>query len=112
MAGNYALAQINGQALPYVILGPSAPSPFTLEVVGGSLTLRSDMTYVAELVEQSTTKSTGEIAETTYVSDGTYSVLAGGKIRMDGPGLSSTATLDGATLEYEHNAKVFRYSKQ
>jgi hypothetical protein len=69
LQGEYALETVNGMTLPF-LKGESASQ--RVDVVSGSLTLRSNRTYSGDIVEQWTTGGNTELFPET--SAGTYSV--------------------------------------
>lgn len=91
LEGEYALETVNGMTLPF-LKGESASE--RVEVVAGSLTLRSDRTYSGNIVEQWTIGSNTEFFPET--SAGTFSV-SGNRLTFteSGSGAVYYGTIDG-----------------
>ena len=93
--GEYALETVNGIALPFL---KSESAIERVEVVSGSLTLRSNRTYSGEIVERWTAAGSVELFPET--SAGTFSI--------SGDQLTFTETASGAAYHGTINGNRLR----
>lgn len=108
LEGEYALDRVNGIALPFL---KEETASQRVEVVSGSLLLRSNRTYSGTIVEQWT--SGGTVQSFPETSAGTYSV-SGSQLTFteSGSGAVYLGTMDGARITATLIDVTFRFVKQ
>jgi hypothetical protein len=105
--GTYGLVQFNGSALPTIT---SQDATGRVEVVSGTLTLRSDRSF-AETINARFTPTSGAVQTTSVNNSGTFTVT-GNTVRFQtSDGATYSGTMDGIILQYTVQGIVVRYEK-
>ncbi|MGH7466665.1 MAG: hypothetical protein ACRENP_01640 [Longimicrobiales bacterium] len=107
--GTYTLATINNQGMPYLIF---ADATGRLEVLGGRITLRPDLTF--EDVLETRVVNGGTEGRFTTTDGGAYSMVGPDHALLDpaDPSFASyTVTLEDGALSYTDETRLWRYRK-
>jgi hypothetical protein len=113
LIGNYLLTQVNGQATPMIYLqDPTAK----VEILGGSMVLRTDHTYNQTLSVRVTqpdgTTQTSPISENGTFTGNTEHII----FTIPGSGsvaaLSYQADVAGTVVSYTYDTDTYRFEKQ
>ena len=110
--GSYQLTQVNGSTVPMVYYQSTAG---TIEVLSGSMSLRSDHSYTQTLTLKATySDGTSETVPT--VENGSFNVT-GSQITFTipasgtDPAFSYTGAVDNGVVTYTYEGDSFRYEK-
>jgi uncharacterized lipoprotein YajG len=107
VVGTYTLVQLNGSPLPALT---SQDAFGRVELVSGTLTLRSDRSF-AETLHGRFTPTSGAIQTNTVNNSGTFTVT-GSTVRLQSSeGATYSGTLNGNILEYALQGFLLRYHK-
>lgn len=111
--GTYALTQVNGKSVPMTY----AQDPlFTVEILNGTMTLRSDLSYT-QVINSRTTYTDGTPTRTqTYTENGTFAV-SGGTITFTipangaNPAVSYAGGVANGVVAYTLNGDTSRFQR-
>ncbi|HEY0529706.1 MAG TPA: hypothetical protein VGD02_12835 [Gemmatimonadaceae bacterium] len=111
--GDYLLTQVNGQATPMIYVQDITGK---VEILGGSMTLRSDHTYNQTLSVR-TTRPDGTTQTSPIVENGTFTANSQQIIfTIPGSGsvspLSYPADVAGTVVTYTFQTDTYRFEKQ
>jgi hypothetical protein len=107
--GKYIMKSYNGHSLPALI---SENSSGMLEMQGGSITIKSNMTFIGDFQRKLSLVSTGGSTDADVELGGTYT-MAAENLTFDGAGVSIdfTAVLDGNILTATVDGVVMTFEK-
>jgi hypothetical protein len=114
ITGTYILASVNGAAPPFILYSTPPPSPiYSNQTSSGSLTLKSDQTFVIRLTAQ--LLKDGVVYNTIADSaGGTFSVAANTVTYTYGypSGGTRTGTVSGHTVTMDAEGNLYSFNKQ
>jgi hypothetical protein len=111
--GNYLLTQVNGQATPMIYIQDVTGK---VEILGGSMALRSDHTY-NQTLNVKTTRQDGTTQTSPIFENGTFTansehiiftIPGSGSV----PALSYQGDVAGSVVSYKADTDTYRFEKQ
>ena len=113
MVGTYALTQVNAKAVPMVYVDDVTGK---LEILSGSMTLRSDHTYNQTLSVRSTppggASQTSAIPENGTFTANSEQIIFTIPASGGAPALSYSAQVAGSVVTYTYQLDTYRFEKQ